>query len=316
MTTGPRICVRRNAVDLSCYRNGIVGKTRVKHLNDRHESCVPDSFTLIELLVVIAIIAILAGLLLPALLHAKQEAQGKKCMSNTRQLIIAWTMYASDFKDVLPFNVPGSTLNVDYFGWVNGSMDFGNDPTNTVFMLTGQIGPYAQNAGIFKCPADVSTAVVYNLKTFTSAVVARCRSVSMNFAVGDNSSNGIREAVVPWPHFFKMSDFVVTSKTWVLSDEDPSTINDGYQSPFWVDEPPYIHWCDLPATYHNGAAGYAFADGHSEVHGFKDWPWPALTPPQSPYDLYDPNGTDIHWVESHSAPDPSSVNAWQNPGVN
>ena len=312
MTTGLRSCVRRSAVDLSCYRNGVVGKVRVKHLNDGHGNRVPDSFTLIELLVVIAIIAILAALLLPSLNHSKQEAQGKLCMSNARQLIIAWTMYASDFKDVLPYNLP----SLEAGGWVNGNMGFGNDPTNIPLMLSGQIGPYAQSGGIYKCPADLSMALVYNLTNFKSFLMPRCRSVSMNFAVGDNSPTGSRLAIVPWPHIFKMTEFKMASKTWVLSDEDASTINDGYQSPFWVDFPSYIHWCDLPASYHNGAAGYAFADGHAEVHRFLDWPWPVLNPPQSPYYLDDPNGTDIHWVESRCAPDPNSIYPWLNPGVN
>jgi prepilin-type processing-associated H-X9-DG protein len=114
-----------------------------------------------------------------------------------------------------------------------------------------------------------------------------------------------------WPNFFKMGDFKVASKTWVFSDEHPDSINDGFQCTPYEDEEDTA-WSDVPASYHNGACGFAFADGHSEIHKWMqratDIPvtgiafgqsgsavpvWPVPAP--APY-------TDIDWVESHASP--------------
>jgi hypothetical protein len=211
------------------------------------------------LLVVIAIIAILAAMLLPALSRAKIRAQGIYCMSNQKQLTLAWIMYAGDFQDKLTPNASGSQSRG---GWVDGWLDFSpgtTDNTNTLFLMNAKIGPYTKSIGIYKCPADVYNCVI------AGKSLPRVRSVSMNAyvgVVGDSPTAG-------WYSYHKMSDINQPPpvKLWVFVDEHPDSINDG-----WLvnGEPAGLGWTDLPASYHAAACGIGFADGHAEIKKWLD----------------------------------------------
>jgi prepilin-type N-terminal cleavage/methylation domain-containing protein/prepilin-type processing-associated H-X9-DG protein len=212
------------------------------------------AFTLVEVLVVIAIIAVLAGLLLPALARAKAKGQGIGCLNNIRQLSLAWSQYAEENADLLVNNHGVDETQGRRQNWVNNVQDWtaSEENTNLAYLTGAKLSPYLNRAtAVFKCPGDQSVALSG----------PRIRSVSMNSLVGDPGvlTNRFNPALV---QFFKTAQFVNPANLYVFLDEHPDTINDGFFMNRW-DE---FKWGNLPASYHNGAANFSFADGHEESH--------------------------------------------------
>lgn len=277
-------------------------------LRPESPSCLRAGFTLIELLVVIAIIAILAAMLLPALSRAKLKAQGVHCLNNGKQMMIAMHMYAADNRDWYPPNEDSSGAA---YGWVRGNMAWQSQSTdltnvqNLVDARYAVLAPYtAKNYQIYKCPADNVPSPLGR------GLVQRVRSFAMNQAVG--SKVGVLSPVDgPWldgnhTHRANQTYYVYgkttdvrrpsPSEVWVLLDEDYRSINDAAFAVGMVGN----RLIDAPASYHGGACGFAFADGHSEIHKWKDGRTIVKGTSFSSVTFSSPN-PDLIWLQQHTS---------------
>jgi len=231
---------------------------------------------------VIAIIAILAAMLLPVLAKAKMKGQAIQCMNNSRQLMLGWIQYYNDNNDQLVNNyglqfAANEESQKTYNSWANDYMTWSTtdplgNPVNALDGLTqAPFYRYTGNIAVYKCPADNYVSA----QQTAAGITSRPRSYSMNGFFGapkPNDTSLVNSTYSTYRQFLKANSIPSPADLYVTCDEHADSINDGL-----LQEEPYSDitkwspptWNDLPAAYHGGAGGFAFADGHAETHMFK-----------------------------------------------
>jgi prepilin-type N-terminal cleavage/methylation domain-containing protein/prepilin-type processing-associated H-X9-DG protein len=225
-----------------------------------------SGFTLIELLVVIAIIAILAGMLLPALAKAKAKGQSIKCLSNVKQLGLAWHLYTLDYNDTMPPHIE-TPDTAGMLKGLPGSWVVGNAQTDTTTsnLQSGILYSYINSTAVYRCPGDRSLVR-------GQPSLPRTRSYSLDCWLGNDATRSGFPPSVFFPYKkTKLTELRNPTQIFTFIDEHEQSIDDGsFITVFLEIAAPgnENNWNGLPTDRHNQGCNIAFADGHA-----KPWRW-------------------------------------------
>ncbi len=253
-----------------------------------------------DLLATLVVLVILGSVLGTAFASIRPNTRALVCLNNQRQLANAWRLYATEHEDELPPNRDGGNAGKSRSdaSWAGGWLDYtsNTDNTNTDLLVNhtrypyaAYLGPYVRTPAVFKCPADTSQVSI------AGQWFPRVRSVSMN-----NALNGrLWSTSTSFPASYeKLTQIKFAAKLFVILDEHPGSIND----PCFFSDPstPFL-MVDFPASYHDGAGSFSFADGHAELH---KWRNPRTTPRRGlliPLNVILPGDADVTWLQQHAA---------------
>lgn len=201
------------------------------------------AFTLIELLVVIAVISIIAAILFPVFAQAREKARQTACLSNQRQLGMAFLAYAQDNDEQLPGTTDGFAGAGKPGGWLFYSV-FGTPAAAPVFDVTrGDLFPYVKNKAVYVCPSDGPGQTAGDSYSINSCLVTYLKP-------GVNSGK-------------PLSAFAAPAATMLLGEEAMTDREPPYLS---TDDGFQLLGVNVFSTRHFGGINLAFLDGHAKFH--------------------------------------------------